>query len=247
MTMNVVTKSYTPAQLSKLLQVTQETLREWHRKGRIEATTTKGGHRRYIYHQEIEAPYSNERDRKKYIYARVSSSKQKGDLERQIAFLQERYPGFEVIKDVGSGINFQRKGLLFLLEQVMSGTVSTVVVAHRDRLCRIGFDLFRFLLEKWNVKLEVLDDPAVKEPLRELSEDMLSIITVFTARYYGSRKYKVLQKNKDISHPGAKVSFQQVSRGVKVLLQQNRKRFERPGKPQRDAVPRNPKASGDGK
>lgn len=245
--MNVAVKQYTPAQLSKLLQVTQETLREWHRNGKIEATTTKGGHRRYLYSETVESPYTKFKDRKNYLYARVSSSKQKGDLERQVAFLKEQYPDFEVIQDVGSGLNFQRKGLRFLLEQAMSGTVSRVVVAHRDRLCRIGFDLFAFLFQKCNVKLEVLDDPTVKEPLKELSEDLLSIITVFTARYYGSRKYQVLQKDKGLSYARTKVSVQQVPRGVKVLLQQNRKRLKRVGKLQRDALPGKAKAIGDGK
>lgn len=245
--MNGAKRYYTPAELSKELQVSQETLREWHRNGKIEAITTKGGHRRYLYFETIDHTYWRDKDKKGILYCRVSSSKQKGDLQRQIAFLQERYPDFEVVQDVGSGLNFQRKGLLFLLEQIMSGTVSTVVVAHRDRLCRIGFDLFRFLFQKYNVKLEVLDDPTVKEPLKELSEDLLSIITVFTARYYGSRKYKVHQEAKDLPNAPPKVTFRQVSRSVKVLLQQNRQRFKRPGQPQGHAVPGKAKASCHGK
>jgi len=213
---------YTPKQLSQLLQVSKETLREWHQKGKLQAITTKGGHRRYLYnHENPQTPSNN--TRKGIIYCRVSSSKQKPDLQRQILFLQQHFPSFEVIKDIGSGINFKRKGLQRLLEQIMSGTVSKVVVAHRDRLCRFGFELFEQVFKRFNTRLEVFRDESIKEPVSELGQDLLSIITVFTARYYGARKYKILQEDKNLPKPGTKIPIQKVYRSVKVLLQSNNK------------------------
>ena len=79
--------------------------------------------------------------KRSYIYARVSSAKQKGDLDRQIQDLQEAYPGHIVIRDIASGVNFKRKGLQTILEHVLSGLVNEVVVMRRDRLARIGADL----------------------------------------------------------------------------------------------------------
>lgn len=185
---------YSPKQLSDLLKVTPETLREWHKKGVIQATTTQGGHRRYIYNGQSDVSDN----RKGFIYCRVSSSKQRGDLERQIAFMQKQFPTFEVVQDIGSGLNFKRKGLSWLLEQVMSGNVSKVVVAHRDRLCRFGYELIVQVLQHFNTTLEVFGHDSVKEPITELGEDLLSIITVFSARYHGARKYKVQQKDKNL-------------------------------------------------
>lgn len=221
---------YTPKQLSKLLSVTPETLRKWSSTGQLSAVTTPGRHRRYLYHS-IAAPSSDttdERsDRKQFIYARVSSAKQRADLERQIQMLQSQYPDHDVIKDIGSGINFKRFGLQRLLEGVFRGTVSEIVVAHRDRLCRFGFDLIDFICRQHNVLLKVHDDQGFKEPTRELADDLLSIITVFTARYYGSRKYHLHSQNKNISYGSSKRVVQPMHRRVKVLLQQNHSLHQR--------------------
>lgn len=208
---------YTPRELSELLGVTQHTLAEWEKEGKIKATKTKGGHRRYIYSKIKETTDSSEG--KKYIYARVSSKKQFEDLQRQVNFLQEKYPNYEVIQDIGSGINFKRKGLITLLDNVLGGNVSHIVVAHRDRLARFGFDMFSYLFQRFKVSITVVQDNDIKEPATELAEDLLSIVTVFTARYYGSRKYTIHSEDKNISEYRAKKSVQQMPRRVKVLLQ----------------------------
>ena len=214
---------YNPKELSTLLGVTTQTLKEWENEGKIEAIKTPGGHRRYI-HKIIKAQTleSDQSTNKKYIYARVSSHKQKEDLQRQVAMLQEKYPDFEIVQDIASGINFRRRGLITILDQVFAGNVSTVVVAHRDRLTRFGYDLFQYVFEKFNVSLEVVSDDDIKEPTTELAKDLLSIVTVFTARYHGSRKYKVLQENKVLPKQRTKAPSKQMRRGVKVLLQQKR-------------------------
>lgn len=211
---------YTPKQLSKLLRVSPQALKNWENNGKIRAVRTNGGHRRYIIPTTSQLYTDTQQPRKQFIYARVSSSKQKGDLERQIASLQKAYPSFDVIKDIGSGINFKRRGLTSLLEQVFNGNVSQVVVSHKDRLTRFGFELFELIFRRFGVVLTVLSAPRVKEPASELATDLLSIITVFTARFYGSRKYKVLPKNKVLSVRRASALSKKVHRGNKVLLQQ---------------------------
>ena len=212
---------FTPKQLSKLFGVTTQTLTEWEREGKIKSVRTEGGHRRYV-HSVPTIPKGDSTTKKCFIYARVSSSKQKNDLERQVALLQKEYPNFEVIQDIGSGINFKRRGLITLLEQVFGGNVSNVVVAHRDRLTRFGFDLFQFIFDRFGVSLEVLSDDDIQEPINELAKDLLSIVTVFTARYYGSRSYKVLSKNKVLPKPRTNKAIKPMHRGIKVLLQQKR-------------------------
>jgi predicted site-specific integrase-resolvase len=136
--------------------------------------------------------------------------------------LQSQYPDFEVVKDIASGINFKRRGLISILDHVFAGNVSTIVVAHRDRLTRFGFELFQYVFNKFNVSLEVLSDNDIEEPSTELAKDLLSIITVFTARYYGSRKYSVLQEDKILPKQGAKTVPRKVRRNVKIFLQQKR-------------------------
>ena len=217
---------YTPKELSSLLGVTTQTLKEWENKGKIEATKTTGGHRRYLHTiinpQTIKDGEGTNKTNRKFIYARVSSNKQKEDLQRQVAMLQTKYPEFEVVQDIASGINFKRRGLVTILDQVFAGNVSTIVVAHRDRLTRFGFELFQYVFKKFNVSLEVVSDDDIKEPIAELAKDLLSIVTVFTARYHGSRKYKVLSENKVLPKQGTSRTTKQVGRSVKILLQQKR-------------------------
>lgn len=213
---------FTPKELSKVFGVTTQTLKEWEKEGKIRAVRTEGGHRRYIH--AVPLPSNTNPTKRRFIYARVSSSKQKDDLQRQVDVLQKAYPTFEVIQDVGSGINFKRRGLITLLDNVLGGNVSQVVVAHRDRLTRFGFDMFQFLFDRFGVSLEVMSDDDIKEPINELAKDLLSIVTVFTARYYGSRSYKVLQKDKVLSKPRTNKASKQVRGSIKVLLQQSGKR-----------------------
>lgn len=214
-------KLFTPKELSNHLRVTTQTLKEWEIQGQIKATKTNGGHRRYIYTVAPTDPTPCKSNRK-FIYARVSSYKQQEDLQRQVAMLQSQYPDFEVVKDIASGINFKRRGLISILDHVFAGNVSTIVVAHRDRLTRFGFELFQYVFNKFNVSLEVLSDNDIEEPSTELAKDLLSIITVFTARYYGSRKYSVLQEDKILPKQGAKTVPRKVRRNVKIFLQQKR-------------------------
>lgn len=132
-------------------------------------------------------------------YRRVSSSKQKDDLTRQVAYMRERFPDSEIVKDVGSGLNFKRKGLRTILQRLLQGDKFTLIVAHRDRLCRFGFELIEFLFEQNGGELMVLNREDVS-PQQELTEDLLTILHVFSCRMYGLRKYSdKIKKDKDLS------------------------------------------------
>ena len=172
-----------PAEAAKRLGVSNNTLINWAAEGKILFTTTAGGHRRYIL------PEASPTGEGRYVYARVSSSKQKDDLERQVEYLTKRFPNHEVIRDVGSGINFKRRGLQTILELLLSGYLKELVVAHRDRLYRFGFELFEQLFKLRGSVLTVLDNKGLADPAEDLSKDLLAIVTVFSDRYYGRRKY----------------------------------------------------------
>jgi len=137
-----------------------------------------------------------------FIYARVSSKKQHDDLARQIAFLQTRKPLYNdylVVQDIASGINFQRKGLQSILDSCLQGTVGEVVVAHRDRLARFGFELIKYLIEKSGGKITVIDDQQNKSTEQELSEDLLSIVHIYSCKQMGKRSYRAKHESRQNS------------------------------------------------
>lgn len=177
-----------PKYASEYYKVSKETLRIRAITGEIEFITTPRGHHRY----KIIPQYSSQRNREKIIYARVSSSRQKKDLVKQIKFIQQRFPKYTIIQDIGSGFNFERKGFITLLDRVMQGKVQEIVVAHNDRLTRIGFQFILFICQHFNTKLTVLSHQEHRSAKREFTEEFISVITYFTAKFYGMRKYHVL-------------------------------------------------------
>jgi excisionase family DNA binding protein len=178
----------TPGRAAALLGVHAQSLRKWEKEGKIKAYRTPGGQRRFLK-KEIEGFAGNCQSVITVCYARVSTSTQRDDLERQLEYLRQRYPEGEFISEVGSGLNFRRKKFLSLLERVMQQAVGRIVVAHPDRLVRFGFELVRWLCEKHDVELLVLDNRKLS-PEQELVADMLSIIHCFSSRLYGMRKYR---------------------------------------------------------
>jgi len=165
-------------------------LRKWAREGKIDATQTPGGH--YIYPVPEENDPISGPDNcvwcPNIIYSRVSSRKQRDDLERQSLFLKTRYPGYTLIEDIGSGINYKRPGFKAILEQLYKRNIKQVVVAHSDRFSRLGFDFFQWMFEQHGAILDSVDK-SERDQREELLDDVMEIFTVFTARYYGSRKY----------------------------------------------------------
>ena len=121
-------------------------------------------------------------------YCRVGYAKQRDDLNRQVEYMQSRYSDAEVITDIGSGLNFKRRGLLSLLDRLHRGEKLTLVVAYRDRLARFGAELIERCIEQNGSKLVVLKR-VTHSPQEELAEDILTILTVFSARLQGLRRY----------------------------------------------------------
>jgi len=179
------TKFYTSREAAKILDVCPNSLRKWADNGEINCIRTKSGQRRY----DVESYIGKSTDSTTICYCRVSSHKQRDDLERQVEFLRNQYPTAEFVRDIGSGINFKRKGLKTILERAMSGINITLVVAHRDRLARFGIDLVRQVIEQSGGKLVVLEETLLSSE-QELTNDLLNIVHVFSARMHGLRSYK---------------------------------------------------------
>ena len=131
--------------------------------------------------------------RRKICYCRVSSSKQKEDLERQIGAMKKLYSTFEIISDIGSGLNLNRDGLKKIIDYAIKGEIEILVVAYKDRLARFGYELIERLIKDYSggeIKIENKDEE--KTPMEELSKDIVSIMNVYVAKMNGLRKYKKL-------------------------------------------------------
>ncbi|WP_457395425.1 IS607 family transposase [Thermostichus sp. MS-CIW-28] len=190
-----------PREAADYFGVCLHTLRRWEQKGWIKAIRTPSGRaRRYDLDSYIKVPRKAKRV---VLYARVSSRGQKPDLERQIARLVSLYPGAEVVGEVGGGLDFKRPKFLALLERVRAGDVGTIVVAHRDRLCRFGFEFVEWYCRQYGCEILVLDDDHLS-PQQELVEDILTILHCFSSQLYGLRKYRAaIEKDTDLSGTSA--------------------------------------------
>lgn len=132
----------------------------------------------------------------KICYCRVSSNKQKEDLERQIKYMKEKYPTHVIIKDIGSGLNYKRKGLLEIIEKSINGEIDELVITYKDRLTRFGYELIEFLITKYsNGKIIIMNKNEEETPVEELTKDIISIMNVYVAKVNGLRKYKTHIKN----------------------------------------------------
>ena len=182
--------------------VRAETLRRWTDEGHIPSFRSPHGTRMFRSGdlQNFFNSTGNKVSKKRFIYCRVSSNKQRDDLERQINLLKEKYPNHSVIQDIGSGINFKRKGLETILEYAIRGEIEEIVVAHKDRLCRFGFEIFKFIIERTNGKIIILDEEEHKSNEQELAEDLLSIIHVFNCHQMGKRRYNKNKESEDLSN-----------------------------------------------
>jgi predicted site-specific integrase-resolvase len=193
----------------KALGITRKTLIQWEDDGIIQVIRPRKNGARLYNIKKLKNNLLNtdiDKKQKKICYCRVSSTKQKDDLQRQIEFMQDRYPDYEIIKDIGSGINWSRSGLCKLLRLSKFGEIEEIVVAHKDRLCRFSFELLEFVFKLNGTKIVVLDNEKhniTTSSSEELAEDLLSIIHVFNCRQMGQRRYKKSsnkeQENKIIS------------------------------------------------
>ena len=179
---------------AELLGVSITTLRRWEKTGRL-IPERSGTHRRYRLSQINPALARNaEAERRTVAYARVSSHDQKDDLERQKQVLELYCAAqgwtFDIIADLGSGMNYHKKGLKQLLGIILEGKVSRLVVTHKDRLLRFGAELVFAICEAKNVEVVILNRGIDTTFEEDLAKDVLEIITVFSARLYGSRSHK---------------------------------------------------------
>ncbi|WP_375638489.1 IS607 family transposase [Bartonella sp. AA16NXGY] len=181
---------------AQVLGVSISTLRRWEGEGKIISEHTAGGHRRYdLSKLRPELFHSRELSQRKAIaYARVSSHDQKDDLERQKQVLELYCASqgwtYELISDLGSGMNYRKKGLKRLLDALIENEIGRLVITHKDRLLRFGAELVFAICEAKQVEVVILNQGEESSFEEDLAKDVLEIITVFSARLYGSRSRK---------------------------------------------------------
>ena len=177
----------------------QAKLREFYKDGILKGFTTPSGQRRFNIQCLREFCNITSQSEKKevgkinFLYARVSSKKQYDDLSRQVEFLQnwagDKVSEYIVIEDIGSGINFKRKGFNAILDRCLQGVIGEVVVAHKDRLSRFAFELIESIVSKAGGKITVIQDSGNITSEQELAEDLLSIVHIYSCRQMGKRSY----------------------------------------------------------
>lgn len=200
-------KYYSINEFSKILGVSAQTLRNWDANGKLHPHhTSSNGYRYYSHEQLSQVMNINPNiDRKIIGYCRVSSNKQKDDLQRQIEnmrmYLISQGKPFEIISDIGSGINYKKKGLKELIKLITQNKVEKVVVLYKDRLLRFGFELIEYIASLYNCEIEIIDNTEKSEQ-QELVEDLVQIITVFNCKLQGKRANKARKLVKELIEGG---------------------------------------------
>jgi len=186
-----------PREVCERLGISYTTLYRWIRDGRIRAIRTAGGKYRIPESEvkRIAEGLSTLVETRAVIYARVSSSDQKSDLERQVEYLTQYcsargYRVVDVLSDVASGLNTNRKGLLKLFNYVVDRQVDVVVVTYKDRLTRFGFEYLEYFFNQYGVRVEVVFGEEPKDAYQELVEDLLAVVTSFAGKLYGLRSHR---------------------------------------------------------
>ncbi len=179
------------SEIASILGVTPKTIRLWEKEGKINSIKTKGGHRRFCPSEVLK---NKKQSNITIAYARVSTNEQKEDLERQKKILElycsEKGWNFEIISDIGSGINYNKKGLERLIKLICLGEIDRLVISHKDRLLRFGSEIIFSICEQHNVEIVIINKSANSTFEEDLTNDVLEIITVFSAKLYGSRSHK---------------------------------------------------------
>lgn len=190
-------KKYRLNEFAELINVSTRTLQRWDTEGTLKAYRTPTDRRYYTHEQYLAYIGAISKEKitgKIIIYTRVSNASQKDDLVNQVEFLKQfaNARGMivdEVIQDIGSGLNYKRKKWNKLIEQCMDDKIKTIIISHRDRFIRFGFDWFRNFLSSQGVEILVVNNDKMS-PEEEMVQDLISIIHVFSCRICGLRKYK---------------------------------------------------------
>ena len=188
--------NYKPKEFAELIGVSVKTLQRWDNDNKLKAYRTPTNRRYYTYEQYLK--YTGKTDindeRKIVIYTRVSTSNQKDDLKNQVEFLRQyaNAKGIivdEVIEDYGSGLNYNRKKWNKLIDECMENKIKTIIISNKDRFIRFGYDWFERFLNKFEVNFIIVNNESLS-PKKELVQDIISILDIFSSRIYGLRKYK---------------------------------------------------------
>jgi predicted site-specific integrase-resolvase len=196
----VISMRYSIGEFSELVGVTTQTLRVWDKEGLLPATKSPKGTRYYSDedYQKVLRRNIADKPKKNVIYCRVSSPSQKDDLKSQVSAMETFTLGrgmvTETITEVGGGMNFSRPKFMQIVTGIIKGNIGCLVVAHKDRLARFGFELVENLAKTYGCEIIVVNREELS-PQQEMVEDLMSIIHTFSCRLYGLRKYK---KAKDL-------------------------------------------------
>lgn len=198
-------KFYKIGEAAEMLGVTTTTLRDWEKKGEFIPDRKSDSGTRYYSESQIKSlfKHSSKTNEVREIigYCRVSSTGQKDDLERQIEYVRSymiaKGYSFRIISDIGSGINYNKRGLTELISLVESDRVEKIVTLYKDRLMRFAFDLFNNICQIHNTDIEIIDNTE-KSYEEELVEDMIQIVTVFSCKLQGKRRGKTKKLLEDI-------------------------------------------------
>lgn len=184
----------------RVLGITRQTLTKYVKNGTIHVTTLPNG--RYDYNEESVYRFLNKDvKRKTYIYARVSTSNQKKDLENQIEMLKQfcfsaGYTVDGIYKDIANGISFEKRSNFFsMLDDIISGKVCRVVISYKDRLSRVGFDLFKHLFLRFNCEIITMSEVgSIKLDSEEIFEEIISLLHCYSMKLYSKRRVDNIKK-----------------------------------------------------
>ena len=187
-------KHYNISDFARRIGRSASTIRRWERDGLLTSKRLPSGHR-YFDEDDVRGILGKaDEKRLTVVYCRVSSQGQKDDLQSQVTAMEQYCLGAgiavdEWIQEVGGGMNFKRKQFLSLMDRIAAGDISRLIVAHKDRLVRFGFDLLDHIAKRSACIIEVVNQESLS-PQEEMTEDLLSIVHTFSCRLYGMRKYK---------------------------------------------------------
>lgn len=194
---------------SRILGVHQRTLYIWESKNKIETIRTPGGKRlynvqkfinenqEYIKNNGINNNVGNN-DKKNICYIRVSSTNQSNDLERQRELMKRVYPNYEIIEDIGSGLNLNKRGIRRIIKMGIEGKINELIVAYKDRLTRFGYDLIENIIKEYSGgRIIILNKLKVLKPEEELVNDVMALMNVYVAKMNGLRRYNIKKSFKN--------------------------------------------------
>jgi putative resolvase len=189
-------RTYRVSAFAEAAGVSSSTVRRWDQEGTLSPSRMVGNHRLYTEDdlRKVTNPKVAEAYRKTVVYCRVSSASQRTDLASQVKAMEPfclaaGIPVSEWVKEIGGGMNFERRRFLEVIDRIQTGEIEHLIVAHKDRLCRFGFELVEHIAKTNGCKLTVVNQESLS-PEAEMVNDLLSIVHTFSCRLYGLRRYK---------------------------------------------------------